>query len=483
MKEEDGDRRIAAGLFLLVFVTYAFFFNGGGWNQNAHFDLTRAVVEHRSIRLDAYASNTGDTSLGRRGHIFANKPPGASFIGAIPYAIVYAVERAAHADFGSWLIATLNLYLLTVLVCGICGALIPAVIYLDLRRRAAATRRAALAMALIFAFGTFLFAYSTVYFAQVPAALFLLLAFVWLDDHPWRAGAAAGIAGMCFYVCIPAAVAMALFASRAGVHAGRSGGVLAAPRFIVAGLPFGVALGAYHKAAFGSPWRTAVEGSGAFVQKGALLGVLLRPSAEALWGVTFSRWRGLFAISPVLLFAFAGAVVMLRRRVLRRELAVIAVVAVIFVVSIISFNGWHGGSAIGPRYLLPVVPLLAIPMLFATTMLRPLWIVLAAVSIAINILAAAVDPMPGAPIPWPLRDEYIPAFVHGKPPAGHVAINDQAADELGPSMKYPPESRESRWASFNLGEFVFGQGSVASLLPVLLWMCAGSGVLWRRARL
>ncbi|HEV2721535.1 MAG TPA: hypothetical protein VG323_16050 [Thermoanaerobaculia bacterium] len=474
MKEEDGDRRIAAGLFLLVFVTYAFFFNGGGWNQNAHFDLTRAVVELRSIRIDTYDSNTGDISLGRRGHIFANKPPGASFLGAIPYAVVYAVERAAHADLGSWLVATLNLYLLTMLVCGVSGALIAAVIYLDLRRRAGATRRTALAVALLFAFGTFIFAYSTVYFAQVPAALFLLLAFVWLDDHPWRAGAAAGLAGTCFYVCIPAAVAMAIFAfarSRAN-----------ALRFIVAGLPFGVALAAYHKAAFGSPWRTAVEGSGAFVQKGALLGVLLRPSATALWGITFSRWRGLFAISPVLLFAFAGAVVMLRRRALRRELAIVAVVAAIFILSIISFNGWHGGSAVGPRYLLPVVPLLAIPMLFATSMLRPLWIVLGVVSIAINILAAAVDPMPGAPIPWPLRDEYLPTFLHGRPPAGRVAINDQAADELGPSMKYPPESRESRWASFNLGELVFGQGSIASLLPVLLWMSAGTVVLWRRGK-
>ena len=281
MKEEDRDRRMAAALFLLVFVAYAFFFNGGGWNQNAHFDLTRAIVELRSVRLDTYDSNTGDTSLGRRGHLFANKPPGSSFLGAVPYAVIYAIERAAHADIESWRMATLNLYLLTMLVCGICGALIPAVLYIDLRRRAAATRRAALAVALLFAFGTYLFAYSTVYFAHVPAALFLLLAFVWLDDHPWRGGTAAGMAGTCFYVCIPAAVVMALFAlarSRAN-----------AIRFALAGLPFGVALGAYHRAAFGSPWRTAVEGS-VFVDKGAFLGVLLRPSATALWGITFSRW-------------------------------------------------------------------------------------------------------------------------------------------------------------------------------------------------
>ena len=221
------------------------------------------------------------------------------------------------------------------------------------------------------------------------------------------------------------------------------------------------------------------------MQQGALLGVLLRPSGEALWGITFSKWRGLFYISPVLLFAFAGAIVMIRRRTMLRELALIAIVAAIFVLGNISFNGWHGGSAIGPRYILPIVPLLAIPMLFASAILRPLWILLATVSIAINFLAAAVDPMPGQPIPAPVTDYYIPVFLHGRLPwlpnqaCGHVAINPQAADELGPFTSYTPESRQSLWASFNLGEFAFGQGSPWSVLPVLLWMMGGAIVLWK----
>jgi hypothetical protein len=121
----SGRRAGDAWLFLLVFITYAYFFNGGGWNQNAHFDLTRAIVERRSIRIDAYADNTGDTSVGRHNHVFANKPPGASFLGAIPYAPVYAIERFAHADVSGWLTTIVNLYLLTMLVCGVCGALIP----------------------------------------------------------------------------------------------------------------------------------------------------------------------------------------------------------------------------------------------------------------------------------------------------------------------------------------------------------------------
>lgn len=468
---------MARRLFLLTFVAYAFFFNGGGWNQNATFDLTRALVERRTIIIDAYHENTGDKSVGRHNHFYSNKPPGTSLLGVIPYAPLYIIERAMHVNVSSWLATTVNLCIVTMAVCGVCGALIPAVLYAWLRRRAGASDRAALAVALIIAFGTYIFAYSTVYFAQVPSALFLFLAFVWLDDHPWLAGAAAGLSGLCFYFCIPAAIVLAIFAflrSRAN-----------AIRFILGGLPFAIALGIYQKNAFGSPWRSSLESSGLFTTQGAFLGVLVRPSGIALWGITFSKFRGLFYISPVLLFAFVGAVIMIRRRAMLRELLLIAIVAFVFVLGTISFNGWHGGSAIGPRYILPIVPFLAIPMVFATSILRWLWIPLAAISIAINFLAAAVDPMPGQPIPAPVTDYYIPVFVHGRlpwlpnQPCGHVAINPQAADELGPFTSYPPENRESLWASFNLGEFVFGQGRPWSVLPVVVWMIGGAVAMRR----
>src|SRR5438309_6841796 len=78
------DRRIAVWLGLLTFVVYAYFFAGGGWNQNSQFDLTRAIVERHTLAIDAYASNTGDISR-HGGHVYANKAPGLSFLAAIPY--------------------------------------------------------------------------------------------------------------------------------------------------------------------------------------------------------------------------------------------------------------------------------------------------------------------------------------------------------------------------------------------------------------
>src|SRR5204863_4962338 len=132
--------------------------------------------------------STGDVSAGAGGHIYINKAPGVSFLAAVPYAIF----RDPWAT--------------TAATCGVCGALIAVVLYLHGRRKYDARPRDALAIALAIAFGTIVFAYSTMLFAHVPAALFLLLAVVLIERHPFAAGVAAGLSTLCFYVCGAAAL-------------------------------------------------------------------------------------------------------------------------------------------------------------------------------------------------------------------------------------------------------------------------------------
>jgi hypothetical protein len=117
------------------------------------------------------------------------------------------------------------------------------------------------------------------------------------------------------------------------------------------------------------------------------------------------------------------------------------------------------------------------------------------VSVAINLLATGIDASPGGGIRRPVRDFYIPVITRGTIPpetlaamgrtdngeVGYVTINTQAVDELVPHAIHRPGSRESEWASFNLGEVVFGAGTRASVLPIVLWMVVGSVVLLRQA--
>ena len=450
-----SDRKLAVGLFLLTFVTYAWFFGGGGWNQNAHFDLTRALVERQTFHIDGYRVNTGDigwSNVSGEWHAYSNKPPGLPFLAAIPYAALYHLERALHLPVDSWLWMTINVYVLTLLVVATSGAGIAVLLFRWAVRRAEAHRSTAVLVALIGAFGTIVLPYSTLFFSPVPAAFFLLLAFTLLDERPALAGAAAGIAGLCFYICIPAAAVLAIAAKRK------------AWKFILAGLPFGALLAWYHTVCFGAPWRTSLETAQNFTERGLFLGLFRTyPTKLALWGLTFSEYRGLFFVSPVLLLAFIGL-----WRMKRRDAAIVLSIFAIFLLMVASFNGWEGGSSFGPRHILPAIPFLVLPLAFV----RMRWLLAPAVlSVAVNLLATAIDASPPGGIQRPLRDFYLTKEA--------VSINQQSVDELLPNHLYQPGSKESEWASFNLGEFALGAGNRWSVLPIALWMLLGGAFLAR----
>jgi len=485
-----SDRRIAGGLFVLVFVAYAWFFGGGGWNQNAAFDLTRAIVERHTFAIEAFGggSNTYDVAV-HGGHIYANKAPGLSLLAVVPYAVLYAVERAAGVDVNAFDAMNLSLYACGVAVCATSGALLIAIFFLYARRIGVAPIHA-LAVALLLAFGTYLFAYSTIFFSHVPGALFLFWCFARLsldpDQRPWIAGALGGAAVLSNYpLLIPVALIVAAAIAIPGERMRRFTSIAAGAA------PFAIALLAYQAICFGSPLRTSIEAeSSIFHSEGAILGVLGMPKFGVLYAITFSRFRGLFFLSPVLLFAFIGAVVMMRSRQRLRDLALAAGVIASLLLINISFNNWDGGSGIGPRYILPVVPFFGVAMLSASGLLRPLWVLLGAISVLFNFAVAAVNPMPSRQIADPIFRYTFPLLVTGRLPAdtpphppfawkvmiGHVSVNRLGADDLVPFHKHPRGSRESEWASFNLGEIV-APGSVLSLIPIVIWILGGSMLL------
>jgi len=460
-----ADRNIAAGLFVLAAVTFGWFYGGAGWNQDAHFDLTRALVERQTLSIDGYESNTGDVSHGVNGHTFINKAPGVSFLAAAPYAAVFAAKKALGAPIEP--MTRTDCWIVSWLTCGLCGAFIGPLLYVHGRRRMAATPLAALCVSLCIVFGTIVFPYSTMLFAHVPAALFLLLAVTLLDDHPAAAGVAAGIAACCFYVCAAAAIILAVMAM---IHSRRS--VL---RFVIGGLPFAILLGIYQWLCFGSPFRTAVEASTSFTENGLLFGVLRIPRLDALYGLSFSPYRGLFFTAPVLLFSFIGLIMMRRRR---ERYAVVLIAATFFIV-LAAFNGWNGGCAFGPRYLLPIVPLLGIPMFAAAALpsqiFRVTWIAAAITSVFFSFVATATDPMPCPDVPHPISRYLMPAFFTGRIPENTRRAFPWYTTVRVDKIELPRDSG-------NLGELLFGRRKRASLMPIALWLAAGTALLLRAAR-
>ena len=480
------DRRIAVGLFLLTAITYAYFFNGGGWNQNANFALARAVVEQRTFSIDDFQT-TGDVS-NFRGRLYTNKSPGLGLLAAVPYAVLYFAESLFGIDPNTFVATTFNAWVCTVVVCGLTGAMIPVGVYRWARGARALDRCRALSIALLVAFGTPLFAYSTALFAHVLSGSFLLWSFVAarLDGRPLLSGLFAGLAALTNYLCIPIVVLFALLQLRTRLL----------PYFLGAAGPL-ILLALYQHVTVGAFWRTPIETMEAqMTTPGAMYGVLSVPSVEAFLGITVSRYRGLFYIAPILVLSLAGAIAWWKNAERRLEAFVVTMTVTFFVLFNSSFNGWHGGHTIGPRYLVAIIPLLGlwltdaipstsgVPSSRNAPLPRGLWVVLGAISVAVNFLVTAVDPLPALETRDPIGSYVVPLFLTGQPGgdaelpvsgswrhrSGHTSTNLDSINGIA-----------SQWSSFNFGELMFGAGRAASVIPILLWMFAGAGALMRMA--
>jgi hypothetical protein len=407
---------------------------------------------------------------------------------AVPYAIIHLLSGPPASS----LELTRDLYLCTVATCGISGAAIAPLLFLMLRRRGFGAAASA-ATSLLTGLATPLFAYSTMFFPHVPSALFILLALDLFERERFAAcGAALGAAGLIFYLSVPVAIVFVIAALASGENRWRG-----AAWMVVGALPFAIALAAYQFAAFGSPLRTSIATENpAFRDSHAFLGVLPGFSGQALLGITFSPFRGLFYIAPLLLMALPGLLLMLRSRVQRVVAALIAAATILLFAINASFNGWHGGYTIGPRYILGVIPLLMLAAHYAAARLRLLYAVLAAIALVFNFAATAVDPQPPDILRDPLGRYEIPALLFGGAGpndqavpiwirqlyTGHTSTNRVAADELMPFSRHAPGSPETEWASFNLGELLFGAGSAASLIPFFALMAVGIAVALKLAK-
>jgi hypothetical protein len=139
----------------------------------------------------------------------------------------------------------------------------------------------------------------------------------------------------------------------------------------------------YNTVVFGGPLKLGYSNSELWAtQHHTGFMSLTLPHAEAMWGITFGVFRGLFVLSPLLLFSVPGAALWWRSGERRPEFWVV----VTSVLAMFLFNAssimWWGGYAIGPRYLLPMLPFMALPIVFVLrewgshTWLRTLIVVL-----------------------------------------------------------------------------------------------------------
>ena len=347
-----------AALFSLLFVSYAYFYQAGGWNQNSRFDLVRAVTNDRSLTIDPYQQNTGDKAL-HEGHYYSDKAPGLA-LAAIPIAQAgRLLLRAAGGDPESFAGLAFLSYLCTVLTVGLLTALAGVVLY-DLGTLLGAGTGALFA-GTAFGLATPMWTHATLFQGHAMAAAGLLMAFAAtarIGRHrdvrrniqlAGAAGVAAGWATVAeFPAVIPAAVIAAWACGRAWLlgrdQAARVAGTLAAGALACAAV-----LMAYQYACFGSPFHLAYSSEEGFEgMRQGFFGLQL-PRMIRLRRILFGEYRGLLPLAPILALAPAGLVLMARRA--RGAALVSAIIAVYFVLLNAGYTYWEGGWSFGPRHL------------------------------------------------------------------------------------------------------------------------------------
>ena len=285
------ETRTVIVLATTLFLSYAYFYQAGGWNQNSRFDLVRAIVEQGTLRIDAYHHNTRDKAIAR-GHYYSDKAPGLALAGVpVAAAVMPLLGDSSGPSYVVWLS-----YWLTVALAALPTAAGATLLY-RVARRFGADEPGAYVAALVFGLATPAWAYATLLFGHALATCLLIAAFaasMRLGDDKGRRrdvlvagglGFAAGWAAITEYTTAIPALLIAGLAVTQIWSGGWSRRVRVAAAITGAALVPLAALALYNQAAFGSVFElgyTHVEGFGAMRQ--GVMGVAY-PTVQALRGI------------------------------------------------------------------------------------------------------------------------------------------------------------------------------------------------------
>lgn len=473
--------RVAAVLGVVLFVSYAYFYEAGGWNQNSRFALIRAILERHTLQIDAYQLHTGDRALWRD-HYYSDKAPGASLTALVPVQAARLILRAAGVDPASFPGIAWTSYVAAVVTSGL-FTVIAALCVFWLSLRWGATTGAALFAASAYGLATPAWAYATLFMGHGQTAGCLMIALVAADalrdetiatrrTLAWIIGLAGGWAVVTeFQAAIPAVfIGLLAIAQQRRAKASAERGVTP----LIARIAIAVAMAAlpmlvYNAMAFGSPFHLGYSSEEGFQELHTGFFGITYPRLSTIYELLFGSYRGLLPLSPLVALAPLGLMFLARKG--RESVAWVAAgTGAYYLLLNASYFYWEGGWAFGPRQITPALPFVALglaplwdrakPALLALLIGGWIW------GAGITLVAVSTTPQPPASFKSPVSELLWPAFRDGD-----LSLNPQTFVHNSADVAHLRGGGDSH-AAWNLGE-IAGLHGLISLLPLLaVWVIA-----------
>lgn len=390
-------QRTRVGILAIVAVVSAaaWLQQSADYNQNSHYALVRALADG-TPQVDSALGEIGELStrdLTRwHGHYYSDKAPGLA-LATLPAFV--ALDATGLVEPGE---PTDALWLL-----GLVGVVLPFGLLLLMVRAVAEQFEPGFgtAAAVTIGLGSILLPYSTLFYSHLLSASLVFGAFFVLYRargsgrafRPvWIAGVLAGLAMTTEY---PNGIAALLLGAYAVADRPRVARAVAYGSGVIVGM---IPLALYDWWAFGSITHISRTGSlTAPDPHQGLFGVGL-PSARAALELLFST-TGLLTLAPVVVCGLA-ALPILYARGQRREALLFAAIAAAYIAFNTGYDATFGGFAPGPRYVIPILPFIAVGLATAFRMWPTLTTGLATVSIVVMSAITATHALAGYNLGW-----------------------------------------------------------------------------------
>ena len=394
-------------LVLILLLAYWWPWHRPNWNDLGRYDLIMSVVHQGTVQIDSFHTNTGDKAV-YNGHYYSDKAPGPAFLGIPVYMVMTWVEKltgVAQTVGDGWyeLVWYAKLFGVRMAVVGLPSALFGLLLWRYYLRVRDKDSRYALALALIYSLGTLAFPYSTLFYGHAFSAVLLFSAFILLEgNNDLRLGkffsGSAGLvlSGFLAGYAVISEFPVVLLAGLLTLYLFWKEKSPVKWAYFIGGamVPLVIIL-LYNHATTGSFFRVgyfSVAGEEFRKEMSHGIAGVTYPKLSALWGMSFSLYRGIFLLNPILLLAFPAWVYWYRAGNNRKQWWLSVAVVSVFVLFNASYYMWWGGWSLGPRHFIPALPFMLLPLIYLPDKWKPAVYTLGILSVAFMFIGTAVDP-------------------------------------------------------------------------------------------